>query len=109
MDLAAVILFQGVTITADFALILHQDNTILPRADHIGMKKTPRSIVDFRLHGTPPGARGKHTFCIGNSLRNQSHSWPFQLFPSHITDADKLATSDSEGFDFHLVAALGRP
>src|ERR1017187_5884490 len=69
---------------ADFAPILHQNNAILPRADHIGMKKTPRSIADFRFHGTAPAARGKHTFGTGNSLWHQSHSWIFQLFPAHI-------------------------
>src|ERR1019366_2799878 len=69
---------------ADFAPILHQNNAILPRSDHIGMKKTPRSIADFRFHGTAPAARGKHTFGTGNSLWHQSHSWIFQLFPAHI-------------------------
>src|ERR1039458_10026378 len=69
---------------ANFAPILHQNNAILPRADHIGMKKTPRSIADFRFHGTAPAARGKHTFGTGNSLWHQSHSWIFQLFPAHI-------------------------
>src|ERR1700739_4674346 len=100
------ILFQGVTIAADFALILHQNNTILPRPNDIWMEKTPHTIADLRFHGIAPAARGKHTFGIANSLRHQSHSWFFQLFRVHITDTDELAASDSKTPDFHLGAGL---
>ncbi len=109
IDLSAVILFQGVTIAADVTLVLHQNNTILPRADYIGMKKAPGCIADPRFHGTTPAARCKHAFCSGNSLWDQSHSWLFQFFPVYITDTDKLAASDSKAFDCHLAAGLGCP
>jgi len=98
--------FQGVAVDAAFAPILHQNETMRPRAEHIRMKQAPHSIPDHRLHGTPAGAYRKHVCGPAESIRNQSPPWLFPLLPAHIAEAHKLAARDSKLLDLNLTAEV---
>src|SRR5207249_8450425 len=57
MGFGTVIFLQGVAVNPDFALILHENNSILPGTNWIRTKNAPCSILDFRLHGASSCAR----------------------------------------------------
>lgn len=81
------------------------------KVERIGIRRCASSPLRYqfnRFHGSAPAARGKNTFGPRNSLGRQSRSWLFQLLPVHITDADKLAASDSKTFDFHFAEGPDR-
>jgi len=107
--LAAMIFLQSVPIAADSALILHQNNTVLPRADHIWVKETPHAIPNPRLHGMASGANRKDAFGVGDSSGNQGCSRPFPLAPIYIAGANECAACYTKLLDFHLTAKMDAP